>query len=106
VVWIMAKCVKCGSETQLYVNDSPICVTCDSGKAKAAVASTNLEQARAKWKAAQQEFEIAEAVYVDLAGDNPDGSRALKNANRLLAEAGAEYREALREFVTGKSPQR
>lgn len=28
----MANCIRCGAETKLYVNGSPLCVDCDNNK--------------------------------------------------------------------------
>jgi len=77
----VAECVKCGFETKLYVGGSPICLNCDAALEQ--LPQRKLDQAKAK---------LAQLAYAQ-------SPQELTTANRLLAEAGTEYAEALRELL-------
>ena len=61
----MPECVHCGSETDLFVSNVPICVKCDSTPQKTTdlfKAEVRLNSAIAKWRAAKLQSELLEAA--------------------------------------------
>jgi len=101
----MARCVTCAGETELYVNGSPLCISCsDKNEAPARKppqssdvclleTNTSLNAARDSYRRALR----AQAEASNL--KNPEGIAALYHANRQLELAAAKYEEALREFI-------
>ena len=54
-------------------------------------AGTRLRVARARYEKAIAEMRRAESVYSDPSGQHPDGTAALRNANRQLEIASEEF---------------
>jgi len=69
-------------------------------------ARIRLERTRAGWRYALAVVDQADELQKSLPPGNPDGSRALHEANRLLREAGDEYRAALRAFILAGGDRR
>ena len=102
----MAKCHLCGAATELYLNGVPICLHCEEAPESIQTkrpgrqeASTRFERAKIAWQAALAQYDKAEELYLSLPTGNPDGSAALRNANRTLSDAAQEYKSALRDYV-------
>jgi hypothetical protein len=105
-VWqaIMPKCVHCGSETDLFISNVPVCVKCDSIRQKTTdlfKSEVRLNSARAKWRAAKLQFD---EISASLPSNHLDGAQILKNASDDISNAAVEYNEALSEYsnATGK----
>jgi len=110
ITWAMTRCSQCGSETGLFNNGAPLCISCD-GKADTSgqagpVSFSDLPEAAHRLEAARNEYRMAlwaqrEALALkhSLDQNNSDGSVALHNANLQLEKAAARYDEALRQFV-------
>src|SRR5437016_14521710 len=113
----MANCSRCGAETELYDSGVPICVACADREAQPKPPETSPEawlraESQARPNAAREEYrsaliasQHASELRISLASDNPDGSLALRNANRQLALAGERFRKALVESLEFGSPQ-
>lgn len=116
-VHLMARCVYCAADTQLYVNGSPVCIACSeqndavrkppqSSGGNLADMNASLNAAREAYRQALQAQLEASALTQSLDPDNPDGSTALRNANHQLELASARYEEALREFIANTDVRR
>jgi len=105
----LARCIHCGAETELYVQDVPVCTACDGLppiRTSLPQAGIRLDEARAKWRAAKLELEKMTELHADLQPGHPDTNRGLARANALLKEAAAEFQEALREYLNaGRKPE-
>jgi hypothetical protein len=89
----MAKCSRCGRDTELWVNASPLCAACDSlanGLAKSERVLQLLREefalAKADLAAASERFE-ALTREVPSGVPHPDGSLRINNAARDLSQA-------------------
>ena len=101
----MARCVTCATETQLYVNGSPLCIFC-SEKSEATArkppqfADRGLTETNASLNAARDVYKRALQVQAEASNlKSPDGITELYNANHQLELAAAKYEEALWEFI-------
>ena len=106
----MARCVQCGGYTQLYESELPICLACVAVRStptrKPPHAERTLESINARLTASRAEYRKALETHSDvsklldaLRPGHPDGTQALKNANRELSIATGNYQEALHEFL-------
>ena len=89
----MAKCVYCGSETELYVNGVPVCLSCsDTARRKPPASQQETRnkllqevlEATAHHNEARADFE---ASMVPDGLPHPDGIQRIKNASRRLSTA-------------------
>jgi hypothetical protein len=89
----MAKCVYCGSETELYVNGVPVCLSCsDAPKRKPPAPQQETRnkllqevlEATAQHNEARADFE---ASMVSGGLPHPDGIQSITNASRRLSAA-------------------
>jgi len=102
--------------TQHYENGEPVCLSCrgeQGATPKPPQSAGGLENINARLNAARQEYLTALVAQREagelkrsLSVDNPDGSRALHNANRQLSLASAKYEQVLQEFIVATSIRR
>lgn len=116
----MAKCVQCGDFTQLYDGGVPICLECSVArekkqepKPKPPQSEWNLSSVNARLTATRAEYRKALATQIETAQlrdafgpGNPDGSQALRTANRELSIAAGKYEGAQRDFMNYRDPRR
>src|SRR5271169_3034693 len=86
-----------------------MCLDCDGQHGSSAVprprkpnlseVHTRLTSARAAWRAALAEYEIAEEIYLSLPTNNADGSTALRSANQRLHRAAEEFKAAMSTYL-------
>jgi hypothetical protein len=108
----MAICVRCGTQTELYVNDAPLCPAFSDAAETAGRVRVVLQQAE---RAARQNYESAIELFNQVASDvpsgypPPDGTDRIHRAGEELRLAQRVYNEAnrrLSDFVMlGKIPK-
>jgi len=110
----MAKCVYCGSETELFDSGTPICVQCSeereakrkppapTQKTIRATLLQNVLEATARSNAATREFELV-LDQIPSGLPQPDGAQRIKNASNALTIALKEMTSAhnrLNDYLT------
>ena len=104
---LMARCYRCGIQTDLYCNGSPVCNSCCKPKPKekskhltTAELNARVTDARSAYRRALVAQGEALRFKHSLAPNNPDGSMAIHRANQEVELTAMEFRKALRDFVT------
>jgi hypothetical protein len=118
----VAKCHKCGTDTELFYGGVPACPKCaqalderlEAGTRKPASqepvwrslaeVNRNLTAARDAYRKAHAARLKAEDLTKHLSPGHPDGTQALHNANQQLAMASERYEKALRVFIDFRPP--
>ena len=97
----MAKCARCGVETELYDLGVPICPACITGRdgVVPSVDSLRAEVTSAKelYHKAMEEFEHRQALCRSLPNNHPDRTIAARSEAEAK-KAGERYWEALRAY--------
>src|SRR5262245_40435400 len=95
----MAQCIKCGSETELYINEEPVCLACSESAPKSfSELILDLNEARIKYRVACTAERDASELYSAVDPNNLDGDFAMGNARRRRSQAFLKYRSALHDF--------
>lgn len=100
----MAKCIHCGSETQLFDRGVPACVKCvnereansknwNSERQVHAILTEQLAEAAARVKEAESAFH-AVISEIPSAVPHPDGSQRIQNASREVSDARCQAMKA------------
>ena len=93
----MAQCAYCGTETQLYESDTPICVPCadltPQGRAARAKLFRDLHEATKRAEAATEAF-AAITSQIPSGMSHSDGVQRIRNASRELTAARDEMMNA------------
>jgi hypothetical protein len=113
----MAQCVYCRTETQLYINEAPICVACAEGREQKApqviesVLTALTDKVAEARKLTDEAAKLFSAVITDVPSGmpHPDGTHRIQNASRQLAAARQELMKAhtrLNDFLnSGAVPE-
>ena len=105
----MAKCVKCGIETELHVGGVPVCPDCEASQKRVTGHKTleeviaELQESRGEYREAMLAQSEADHLLKAIGPGHPDGTLALRNANQRLARAAKRYHEALQQFTGHRS---
>ncbi len=93
----MARCAYCGTETQLYESDTPICVPCadltPQGRAARATLFRDLHEATKRAEAATEAF-AAITSQIPNGMPHADGVQRIRNASHELTAARDEMMKA------------
>jgi hypothetical protein len=100
----MAKCIHCGSETELFNNGVPVCVKCvnqreaNSGNRISerqvhTILAEQLAEASARLKEAESAFTVV-ISEIPSGMPHPDGSQRVQNASREVSDARRQVMEA------------
>ena len=104
----MAKCIHCGSETELFDNGVPVCVKCANereGNSKSrtperqvrTVLTEQLAEASARARQAAETF-TAVISAIPSATPHPDGAQRIQNASREVSISRAQMTKAQRRL--------
>jgi len=97
----MAKCGRCGAETDLYELDVPICPECCAEREKSRPSLANLSAelalARALYRKAMEEFERHQVLCPDLPQGHPDRTTGAR-LQEMAKTAGERYWDLLRAY--------